>query len=1014
MDLVSVRNSFLCTDVVCVKCYRSFVFAGVGGFLKVFDLNSNRCVKELEIFKGHKIYGIAPSEDHIIIFGSKSVKIFLFKANENDISLKCLANLTLEDWILAVHWISSLTQIILVTAHNVAWVWSWKSNSNLDLKRSDCHEKCILYSATICGNDWSSCVVFAGTVFREIVLWLPGGNIQGDQPVLHRLEGHNGVIFSLIWDWESSSLCSTSDDRSIRLWNIDLPDKTDWKRSAVSCSQIFYGHSARVWRSIIIQDFIVSVGEDCQVCVWSRKGKLLQSLERSSSGCQWSVDFSSEHQLLVTGAGDGSIQLLPFSFHATSSSIHQVFFKNDLVKSSPSKPRKLVLLSVGCIATVTEDGTVLCGYPTNPSTWAVICKDDRFSNYCLLSVAPNRKKFSLASLKGHVLIKQGFVTNMEHSTLEQKLEDGKIWSLLWLSSDQLLVCGDEGRLSIWQLPQKGGVNLICVGRFLLPRSRERWPTCATVVHRDGKRFLLCGDRCGSLHLFSFQMSASQQHLPADHSLSKLHGKLGSTNILEIDHQILSTGRDGIVRTITIDSKSLQMSVMSNDKMIVDWVCAILPVSSISHHLLFVGFKETNMIVWSSKERRTIFQLDCGGGHRSWDCIISNSKKLEIVFVREKYIYYSSQSLEALMKPTLQQGISSRELNCISVLPNHSSSILLGGEDGSVYLCNFLEDLSRLKNKITLTSHISSVRCVCVHNKFFFTAGGRAQLKAWCVEVGLENEILCAELASHMLKGERNSRSPPSVDPEMRYMTLITIPSFEDDPVVYVVSGCSDGALRWMTFDSTKKTFKLFGESMFHGKCVLKLLTVLIEERTFLVSTATDGRIALWNVGPDMFYCSEMLKEPVFSHKCHQSGVNSIQSTICSCGEKTVLVLASGGDDNCVVLSALNVGQKDAYLIAKWCSSSAHAAQVTGVWLSGQWLISTSIDQRLTIWSWCLLQAQTPELKCNFLYQTISSVPDIQDLQVWQKGNLLCVCVVGKGVQIFTIPINNEFQITETS
>lgn len=1003
-----MRNAFLNTDVVCVKCFRSFVFSGVGGYLKIFDLTSTRCVKELEVFRGHKIYGIIPNEeDYILIYGSKSVKIFTFSSVQDDVLLTCIANITLEDWILAAHWISSATQVVLVTAHNVTWLWSWKVIGGLNLKRSDCHEKCILYSATICGNDWSSCVVFGGTVFREIVIWLPGDCIEGDQPVLHRLEGHDGVIFSLTWDWSSSSLCSTSDDRSIRLWTITLSEKYDWKSSSVTCSQIFYGHSARVWRSIIILDYIVSVGEDCQVCVWSRKGKLLQTLERSSSGCQWSLDFSTEHQLLVTGAGDGSIQLLPLSFNSTTPTILPVCYQNGLVESIKSHPRKLVLLSIGRIVTVTEDGTVLSGYPTIPNSWSILCKDERFSNYCLLSVAPNRRKFSLASLKGLILIKQGFITDLEHWTLEQQVENGKIWSLLWLSNDKILVCGDEGRLSIWQLPEEPGLNLMCVGRFLLPRSRERWPTCATLVCRDGKTFLLCGDRCGSLHLFHLQIPASKEHLPADYSLSRLHGKLGSTSILEVGCLILSTGRDGIIRSISIDSKLVRMSVMSNDKMILDWVCAILPISSSLEHLLLLGFKETNMIIWSLKERRTIFQIDCGGGHRSWDCVISNSNQLEIVFVREKNIFYSLQSLDTLMKPTLQHGISSREMNCASVLHNHSASILLGGEDGSVYLCDFLDNLSGLKKKITLTSHISSVRCVCVHNKFFFTAGGRAQLKAWCVEEGFEKENSCVELASHMLKGERSSRSPPSIDPEMRYMTLCTVPSCDDDPVLYIVSGCSDGALRWMTFDSTEKTFKVLGESMFHSKCVLKVLTVSLGKRSILISTATDGRIALWNVAPEMFNRPDMMEEPILSYQCHQSGVNSIQATVRSLREETILILASGGDDNSVVLSALNVKQKDALVFSKWCSSSAHAAQVTGVWLFGQLLISTSIDQRLTFWCWSLHQTESSELKCKFLCQTISSVPDIQDIQVWKKGNLLCVCVVGKGVQIFTIPIDKN-------
>lgn len=50
---------------------------GVGGILKVFNVTSNKCVLEEEVFKGHKIYGIEPySERLLLIYGSKEARIF--------------------------------------------------------------------------------------------------------------------------------------------------------------------------------------------------------------------------------------------------------------------------------------------------------------------------------------------------------------------------------------------------------------------------------------------------------------------------------------------------------------------------------------------------------------------------------------------------------------------------------------------------------------------------------------------------------------------------------------------------------------------------------------------------------------------------------------------------------------------------------------------------------------------------------------------------------------------------
>lgn len=1012
---ITVKNTFISTDVVCAKFFGSFVLAGVGGILKIFSLTSNKCVKEIEIFKGHKIYGIQQNkENHILIYGSKSVRIFDFSDSSEDILFTCIASITLEDWIVAAHWLSDGDQIALVTAHNIAWLWSCRNNISSPLKRAVCSEKCILYSATVCGDDWSNCVVFAGTVFREVVVWLPAGS-EGDQPVLHRLEGHNGVIFSLTWDWQTRSLCSTSDDRSVRLWNISLLDKRDWKSSKVICSHVFYGHSARVWKSIILEDLVVSVGEDCQICVWSLKGKLLQTFERSTSGCQWSIDYSSKFNLLVTGAGDGSIQLIPLTLPLKTQAVLSVSYPDCIAQSTLAPTRKIILLSSGCIVAISDDGSLLSGYPGIPSTWTVVCRDERFANYCLLSVGSTRTCFSLASLNGFVALYEGDSSNSISKVFEQKVEDGKIWSLLWLSKNEILVCGDEGRLMIWQLSQRedvsSGRKLTCIGKFRLPRARERWPTCATLVTNNNEKFLLCGDRCGSVHLFTLNQSlVEEQYAVPNHSLSKLHGKLGVTSIQNIKNQVISTGRDGTVRTLRVNQKSLQVSVISTDKMPMDWVCTVLCPSRSMEYILIVGFKETNMVIWSTEERRIVLQLDCGGGHRSWDCIMSDNRSLEITFVREKCMFYTSQDLEELMKPTLLNGISPRELNCLSSFHSYPSALLFGGEDGTIYVCKFSEDHSVLEKRITLTSHISSVRCLSTHGNFFFSAGGRAQLKAWRFELDLENEITCVEEASHMLKGERNPRSPPSIDPEMRYMSICSVPNEDDNSdVVQLVAGYSDGALRWLTFDSTSKTIQVNGESMFHGKCVLKLFAVQLPTDKVLISTATDGRVALWYLVPEMFEASNSVREPFWSTRSHQSGVNSIHVRLLPATEGTILLLASGGDDNSVVLTALHIHSERVSVVAEWSSSSAHAAQVTGVWLIGDLLISTSIDQRLTFWQWSLSGHESVLIKCQFLHQIVSSIPDIQDMKIWQEKSNLHICLVGKGVQTFSLPFNEDLK-----
>lgn len=133
----------------------------------------------------------------------------------------------------------------------------------------------------------------------------------------------------------------------------------------------------------------------------------------------------------------------------------------------------------------------------------------------------------------------------------------------------------------------------CIGQFFLPRSRERWPTCGTLLSKNLQKFLLCGDRCGSLHLYSLPESseAEVQYLSPDHSLPKLHGKLGVTSVMEQHGKIFSTGRDGSIRMLAVNSDPAQLLLLTTEKMVMDWVCTVLTLPSETKDFLIVGFKE---------------------------------------------------------------------------------------------------------------------------------------------------------------------------------------------------------------------------------------------------------------------------------------------------------------------------------------------------------------------------------------------------------------------------------------
>lgn len=61
-------------------------------------------------------------------------------------------------------------------------------------------------------------------------------------------------------------ICSTSDDRTVRLWRVLNKQQSrnhdiEWETAEVSLQTTMFGHLARVWKAVIVKDFIVSIGE---------------------------------------------------------------------------------------------------------------------------------------------------------------------------------------------------------------------------------------------------------------------------------------------------------------------------------------------------------------------------------------------------------------------------------------------------------------------------------------------------------------------------------------------------------------------------------------------------------------------------------------------------------------------------------------------------------------------------------------------------------------------------------
>ncbi|CAG2066535.1 unnamed protein product [Timema podura] len=215
-------------------------------------------------------------------------------------------------------------------------------------------------------------------------------------------------------------------------------------------------------------------------------------------------------------------------------------------------------------------------------------------------------------------------------------------------------------------------------------------------------------------------------------------------------------------------------------------------------------------------------------------------------------------------------------------------------------------------------------------------------------------------------------------------------------------------------DPTTRGIRYLQGSRFHGCCVLTVSVTSCECRHLVATAASDGQVAIWDmtrlVSSDLYADETDTNnqgspelELILNMRPHKAGVNCLEWLSQSSGQP---VLASGGDDNCLVLTAL--GQPP-HVTEQWQDSRAHVGQITGVKAleHRQLLLSCGVDQRVCVWG------LTPgKVGATLQSQYCSSVPDLHGLEVWMNGSFIHACVYGQGMEVVEIEMWDDADDTK--
>lgn len=466
-----------------------------------------------------------------------------------------------------------------------------------------------------------------------------------------------------------------------------------------------------------------------------------------------------------------------------------------------------------------------------------------------------------------------------------------------------------------------------------------------------------------------------------------------------------------MKVYTFEQKLVEKT---SDKLPFAWLSKLVQYEG-KHFLL--GFSGQEFLVWDCADRRYILQHSCGGGHRSWDFYkIGNS--VIFTYLKEQSINIVTTDWLTFCPRNVVKGLHSSEINALTVLPiisnKHQHIIVSGGEDTTFQLST-LNLLSENINELfdireTLKSHLSSIRTIVacgihknitnndtnIRHYLIYSAGGRAQIVLWLLTVEVKNEeiknINCYEKCSYY-------ESLTSDESEMRIMDLTTIKSGN---TITLFAACSDGKIKvFTTYIEEMSNLQLsLAHVLLHTpRCILKICSFAVCGRTVLATMNTEGKIMFW----DVVNVSSNLK-PFFEIVAHQSGINSYSYIVTN----NKCFFLTGGDDNAVVLHVFQFvrcnSNSDVIVKGKYVNVSSHCAQVTGAFLTENYFVTTSVDQRVLVYRWDYYDS---EICVEILGQYNSSIADIQGMQILKNSShdvVLHVILYGKGIEIIKISL----------
>ncbi|KAK0668290.1 WD40-repeat-containing domain protein [Cercophora samala] len=414
----------------------------------------------------------------------------------------------------------------------------------------------------------------------------------------------------------------------------------------------------------------------------------------------------------------------------------------------------------------------------------------------------------------------------------------------------------------------------------------------------------------------------------------------------------------------------------------------------SPELILHGFKGKQFIYYNATTSAVLASLECGGAHRSFAITspLTDPNALRLIFTKSSHLRFYSQSSTFLR--TIKEGGHGREIRAVACSSSFKY-IATAAEDTVIRIWSKSPTGQGFKCLATLEKHSSGIQSLqWKGDNTLVSCGGSEELFIWSI-TRLESDY---ETIAVKCEAVWNFHSK---DKDLRIMAFEFSNNYLGEYHDEFVIALSNSTIQTYAYGERTHEFEFGSEARYTGACPTQLR--YMPNGDILVAY-TDGHIAIWTrpflePDPEVTYANKAPLEMVLLLKVHQSSIKSLDVVD---PEDCHYVIATGGDDNALIITDLRVDDDGKYTVCgRYRVSSAHGAAVTGLKIVRDdtdmiEVVTVSNDQRIKLWR-AVPGEDGQGMKISLQDNRYSGIADVGDVEVIESGKVL---VGGVGMEVW--------------